>query len=700
MRYTIKSNYCRVNIIFVRSFLYFIDMIDEHSLHPLPSLEELRKQYIHTPEDLSFEYNAFNMTQFCHNPMIYLSSRGGLQDEKIEIEHKFLNMTTTINTKTGENETQQIFIKYSPLLDPIRYMTGKYKGDIRKINLATLLLRASPEENAVTVSPKSNDIYEKIKDRNNASYVDGFFIYLTNKLLENHGVLHGIRYFGSYLAIQDKYKMNVEDDIDCLYNSTYFMKNINKYFAITDNDNVHYIGRNSRINKRGVLKICDEDIAFDIEELNINTDNQAPFENTDTDTEVQNPENDNTDTFIDTLEHIEILYEKHNIDETSESKENSDNDDDNDSETEYTDDDANHDDISTAAVEDEIEEELNNNNPDDNSDNAKDTILDEELDESSDSNSDGSDSNSDGSDSNNTDENIGEGEDITSEYDDADDVNSSDADDASATETETEADHEVDINVYAYMYNFPVQVICQEKCTGTLDSLFANKLFKTTDEERSALFQVIMTLLIYQKVFQFTHNDLHTNNIMYTSTEIEYIYYKYENKTYKVPTFGRIFKIIDFGRAIYKYKGEIFCSDSFAKNGDAVTQYNCEPFLNESKPRLDPNPSFDLCRLGCSIYDFIIDDFPNAALRETLGETQQLIYDWCSDDNGKNVLYKSDGDERYPDFKLYKMIARTVHNHTPAAQLERPYFKVYETIDIIDNNSNIINIDAIVKTQQ
>ena len=103
MRYTIKSNYCRVNIIFVRSFLYFIDMIDEHSLHPLPSLEELRKQYIHTPEDLSFEYNAFNMTQFCHNPMIYLSSRGGLQDEKIEIDQKEVQQILASNPAMGEN---------------------------------------------------------------------------------------------------------------------------------------------------------------------------------------------------------------------------------------------------------------------------------------------------------------------------------------------------------------------------------------------------------------------------------------------------------------------------------------------------------------------------------------------------------------------------------------------------------------------
>jgi hypothetical protein len=43
------------------------------------------------------------------------------------------------------------------------------------------------------------------------------------------------------------------------------------------------------------------------------------------------------------------------------------------------------------------------------------------------------------------------------------------------------------------------------------------------------------------------------------------------------------------------------------------------------------------------------------------------------DDKGKNILYTSDGEERYPNFKLYKMIARTVHNHTPENQLEYPF---------------------------
>ena len=46
----------------------------------------------------------------------------------------------------------------------------------------------------------------------------------------------------------------------------------------------------------------------------------------------------------------------------------------------------------------------------------------------------------------------------------------------------------------------------------------------------------------------------------------------------------------------------------------------------------------------------------------------------CKD---KNILYKRNGEERYPNFKLYKMIARTVHKHTPQEQLVFPFFSQF-----------------------
>ena len=72
-------------------------------------------------------------------------------------------------------------------------------------------------------------------------------------------------------------------------------------------------------------------------------------------------------------------------------------------------------------------------------------------------------------------------------------------------------------------------------------------------------------------MFDLTHNDLHTNNVMFKKTDKMYLYYRYQDKFYKVPTFGRIYKIIDFGRAIYKFQGKRICSYSFHKKGDAAT---------------------------------------------------------------------------------------------------------------------------------
>jgi hypothetical protein len=117
--------------------------------------------------------------------------------------------------------------------------------------------------------------------------------------------------------------------------------------------------------------------------------------------------------------------------------------------------------------------------------------------------------------------------------------------------------------------------------------------------------------------------------------------------------------------------------------------------MNEQKPRLDPNTSFDLCRLGCSIYDFLIDEEEE----DELDVFQKTVYRWCCDDNGKNILYKKDGEERYPNFKLYKMIARTVHHCVPHEQLTQPLFSQFslsakEAKKIAKSNA-IMDIDSI-----
>ena len=218
-----------------------------------------------------------------------------------------------------------------------------------------------------------------------------------------------------------------------------------------------------------------------------------------------------------------------------------------------------------------------------------------------------------------------------------------------------------------------------EKCDGTLDELLENDEIGD-DEIESALTQVVFSLLAFQKCFSFTHNDLHTNNVTYVKTNMKYVVYQYENQKYYVPTHGRIFKMIDFGRAIFKFQDKLFCSDSFAPGGDAHTQYNFPPYVNEKKEILEPNLSFDLCRLGCSIFDFVFDEEDDATDTEHMNRLQKTILRWCTEDSGKNILYKKNGDERYPNFKLYKMIARLVHHNTPQNEVKLPMIQSYKKV--------------------
>jgi len=545
------------------------------------NLETLEKEAELTPDDINNNYNPFKIKNLQHyNPVYnkYFSLNENTYN-KIALNHKyhFSTLSTIFDQETKEICNKPVFIKYSPLLDPVRYMIGKYKDDGDSIYS---LPKITDVENTDAIK------HTKLFDENNASYIDNFFSFLTSKLLNHHQFIHGLDYYGSMLGVQEKFKFNVTDDLEYLHSSPHFSEYNNKLFSITMSEYNEFMNFGSRTNKNK-LQITDN------------------------------------------IENIECeVLECENLD----------------------------------IIEDQREEQNNNSNP------VESIVY--ENNKSRTESSDNSSSNSETNYSTDSDKEEGEGE-----HDSDDDSSWETEEDENENEDEDDDDctDESEDCQFAYINNFPVQLICLEKCTGTLDALFVKDKVDQI-EAASILMQIIMILISYQKAFQFTHNDLHTNNIMYVNTDVEYLFYKYNKQIYKVPTYGKIYKIIDFGRSIYRFNGQHFCSDSFANGGDAATQYNCEPYMNEKKPRLDPNYSFDLCRLGCAIYDFIID---NDEHPEQFDELQKTIYRWCLDDKQKNILYKKNGDERYPNFKLYKMIARTVHNHTPQEQLEFPYFKQF-----------------------
>lgn len=554
-----------------------------------------------------FELNDTNWNSINLNHKWYIS---GIKEGDEENSNLFNCKIKNINTqKTKEKD---VFFKLAPLLDPYKYLIGKY--DINNKDLFKL-----PDINS-----DESIVNPKILDTNNSAYVDGFFIYLTSCLNQTNNFLHGLDYYGSFLSVKNNYKINVFDDLEYLTNSDFFNKNKNVLFKVSNYDHLFQddnkikkpikIEYNSSAKSNLSIKSFNDEIFEEIFETSeLNASNLKELDNDDLiDMTSSNLLENNSK--ITTLKSNSTCSSR-----TSHTS--SENSDDNDSE------------------ESEDIEDIEDLDYDKKEDNDEDNEEWEDDDSDSDSNSD------------------------------------------------------IEETIEAIIPQFPVQVIGMEYCENTFDDLILSHELKDEKEWFSAFMQIIMILITYQKTFAFTHNDLHTNNVMYNTTDKKYLYYCYKKKYYKVPTFGRLFKIIDFGRSIYKYNGKVFCSDSFQTGGDAATQYNTEPYFNEKKPRLEPNYSFDLCRLACSIFDYLIDDLDEVKDLSKCDPVKKLIVEWCLDDKGINLLYKNNGVDRYPDFKLYKMIARCVHNHTPQSQLERPEFKTFEYTKK-DISTEVIDIDS------
>jgi hypothetical protein len=214
---------------------------------------------------------------------------------------------------------------------------------------------------------------------------------------------------------------------------------------------------------------------------------------------------------------------------------------------------------------------------------------------------------------------------------------------------------------YILVPDYPVQLVCLEKLNATLDNLIENGYTVSDTEWKSILFQICFGLSVAQKNYEFVHNDLHSSNIMFKSTEQEYLYFRYKNKYFKIPTFGKITKIIDFGRATFKVKNKLFFSDVFKKNGDAEGQYSF-PYNNSLKDcKIKPNRSFDLSRLATTIIEHFSEE----------SQIYKLLKLWCTDKNGNNLLKFND------DFNLYKLIAKNVVSAVPVKQLDKKIFREF-----------------------
>ena len=510
----------------------------------------------------------------------------------------------SINEKKGYNifsstmsdgSIKDCFIKFCPLFDPLKIMIGKYNNSI-------ITIPKWQEWNDETSGKNPLDF----NDPNNSAYVDSFFTYLTSKLLNHHNFHHGLDCYGSFLAIKNNFRVDIQDDIEYLFESEFFLEHKDKFNVSEELYDVFQPTQSCKYKKKIHFvdmdtKESDETIDLGIEELN--PDAISPLNIPDSTFDFADCYNDTSD----------LVYIKDNTDSEANSPHHT-------------------------------------NSSDTSSCSSRSSVT--------------------------TEDNILDKDDTEEDEDD--------------TEEDDDESIDEDKPIYVHLPEFPVNMVFLETCKATLDDYMLDEnVWISKHEWSSILMQIVMTLIVYQEKFYCIHNDLHNANVMYVETNKQYLYYKFDGVNYKVPTFGKIWKIIDFGRAIYKFRGNIIFSDSFSPNGDASSQYNCEPYLDSNKKVVPPNFNFDLCRLACSLYDYLEDE-------EELEDIFNVVCKWLTDYKGRNILYKKNGDERYPEFKLYKMISRTMVNNIPKNQLSLPIFSQYSiSKKNIKKKQMIINIDEI-----
>jgi hypothetical protein len=537
------------------------------------SLEENQEFGILEPQNYIPLYNSyFSLTKANYNSIIL--NQNWKMHEILGQEPDSNNIfTCVVKNEEGAKKEQKVFLKFSPLLDPIKYLLGKY--DTTNTSLLNL-----PSFESASCNPK-------VEDYNNSAYVDSFFTYLSSKLLHDHGFVHGMDFYGSFLAMKTDFRINVIDDIDYLNDSNFFKKNDKIMYELEMDDGMNSDTRNYK--KKLVFSALNDG---DVDKTILQLSDISDLKELDAFVSEKNGED------LLEIDPELITVELNGLEKTQ-----------------------------TKSTHSSCSSRTSNTSgePDNESCNASESGTDDE---------------------------------------DAERKSDDEEWESDSSHSSHDSYDEDDLLI-AKIKKFPVQVIALEHCKTTLDEYMTSGKI-TPEIWDSIVLQILFSLITFQNVFGLTHNDLHTNNVMYVETDKKFLYYKLNHIYYKVPTFGKLFKIIDYGRAIYKFRGHTLCSDSYHPEGDAATQYNCEPYFNDKKPRLEPNFGFDLCRLGCALYDYLVD--------EPKTKIVQIMLDWVKDDKGRNILYKKNGDERYPDFKLYKMIARTANKHVPVNVLGNSYF--------------------------
>ena len=516
-----------------------------------------------------------------------------------------LSVICNIEKTNGRMYKEKAFIKISPIIEPLKRLMDKFQDNTENLGL---LLPNHLNYNTVN----------KLNSYHNAAYIETYCLYLLNKLTEN-GMSPGFPYYyGSINGIKKEYFHDITDEYPDLKNKKWFRKQEGETFELitiseSGSCSSSYQSNLNLSKKSGKSNISSESSNIDIDISNLSLTSNKSLEND--------------------------LVVKESCDELADKKESNvvDN---------VVDNVINLSEISKKEL-DQLD--ITKNDGSNYTIKLLDNLSDIECLSDIDYKSIKSDS-----DKSNSELSISSSKFLSSDTE---------------FEVESIADSASDFDInelennkmyFLRLQDYPVQLSIMEHMNTTLDQLLDKGYQMSEREWVSVLYQIVFSLAVAQKHINFCHNDLHSSNIMFKPTKEKYLYYHINNTFYKIPTFGKIVKIIDFARATFKHDGTVYFSDVFAKDGEAEGQYDFPCKSNNF--RYNTNPSFDLVRLATTIKERL-DNKP--AIRN-------LINKWMMTDYGSNIGYQTD------DFQLYVSISNDCHNAIPVEVIKSKIFKQFE----------------------
>lgn len=156
--------------------------------------------------------------------------------------------------------------------------------------------------------------------------------------------------------------------------------------------------------------------------------------------------------------------------------------------------------------------------------------------------------------------------------------------------------------IYLEYSNVPSYLLVTEKLNHDVSHLKENNEL-TYDIIISLTFQIFSAIITMNNIFGIKHNDLHFGNVMLKNTKEEYLYYNVNNSYYKIPTYGYIICILDWGRGTYDFNGFLGKNSVYSSNRDCFQQYifnkiNCRGM---ESLEIDKNQWTDIVMISHSI---------------------------------------------------------------------------------------------------